>query len=55
MGALLAKIGARYLVFLGAIAVIDTAKEGYNLSKRAYEWHKNRKAAKAEPECEINN
>lgn len=46
MAMILAKIGARYLMFLGAVAILDTAKEGYGLSKRVIEWHKNRKAAK---------
>jgi len=51
----LVAIGARYLAFLGIVAIIDTAKEGYKLSKQAYVWNQNRKAAQAEPECQINN
>jgi hypothetical protein len=51
MGAILARVGAKYLMFLGAVAIFDTAKEGYNLSRKAVEWHKNRKALKASMEC----
>jgi len=46
MGAILAKMGARYLMVLGAFAIIDTATSGYQFSKRTIEWYKNRKAQK---------